>query len=369
MVVEGDVMSLGGHGSDMADKVGQAALARMRANRVAPTPENYAVWYAYCAGSNPELKRALDILLSNRTPFTPERNAEIYERFFGHAGYEAALGSTGENLETVMGRVQNLLDRAGRDSQDFDARMTSLSGGLSENENVADLQATVRRMLQETRAIMAKNQTLEQKLRESSEEVAALRDSLETAQRDALTDPLTGLANRKQFDRRLREASAEAAENDTPLCLVLQDIDHFKSFNDRFGHDVGDEVLKLVSRHLQDQLKGRDTPARFGGEEFAIILPHTTLANAAIVADHIRTHLSARRLTNKATDQVYDRVTVSAGIAVYRPGEPLEAFLRRADTALYMAKSTGRNRVVQEDALPDEDDTRPNTLADRLRKA
>jgi len=359
-------MAKGGNDTSYADQVAQRAFSLMRHHAVPATPENYAVWYAYCAETNPELKRALDLLINSRTPLTPERNAELYERFFGHAGYEAALGSAGESLESVMSRVQGLLDKAGRDTHDYDQRLTRLSGDL-DAQDTDEVQATIRQMLQETRAILAKNARLETKLRESAAEVSDLRRNLEVVQRDALTDPLTGLANRKQFDRRLREAATEAMESGQPLCLVLQDIDHFKSFNDRFGHDVGDEVLKLVSRHLQDQLKGRDTPSRFGGEEFAIILPETSLDNALLVADKIRSHLAGRRLTNRSTDQVYDRVTISAGVALYQAGEPLEALVRRADAALYLAKDRGRNRVMTEAALPPADDAPANSLAARLR--
>ena len=359
---------MGQSGSDTsyADQVAQRAFAMMRHHAVPATPENYAVWYAYCAETNPELKRALDLLITNHTPLTPERNTELYERFFGHAGYEAALGSTGEGLEAVMARVQHLLDRAGRETHDYDARMTRLSGDL-DTQSTEEVQTTIRQMLQETRAILAKNERLEAKLRDSAAEVADLRRNLEVVQRDALTDPLTGLANRKQFDRRLREAASEAMEDGTPLCLVLQDIDYFKSFNDRFGHDVGDEVLKLVSRHLQEQLKGRDTPSRFGGEEFAVILPQTSLDNALLVADNLRGHLAKRRLTNRTTEQVYDRVTISSGVALYRTGEALEALLRRADAALYLAKDKGRNRVVTEAALPADDGVPNGSLVARVR--
>jgi diguanylate cyclase len=135
----------------------------------------------------------------------------------------------------------------------------------------------------------------------------------------------------------------------------MADIDHFKAFNDRFGHRVGDEVLKLVARHLRNHVKGRDTPARYGGEEFALILPATTLEGAGVLADQIRKSLAEHSLTSRKTDLRYGKVTLSLGIAVYRLGERLDDLLQRADRALYLAKQQGRNRVCTEAGLPEDD--------------
>ncbi len=227
--------------------------------------------------------------------------------------------------------------------------MSSLSGALDEeNQTLAQIRETVGAMVQETRAILAKNQRLEQRLQESTAEMATLRQDLETVRRDALTDALTGAANRKQFDQRLRATSANAMEAGEPLSVMLMDIDRFKAFNDRYGHKIGDEVLKLVARHLKEHVKGRDLPARFGGEEFAVILPDTRLADALRLADQIRAHLAHRQITHRDTQQIYDRVTVSVGVAEYRYGEPLDHLVRRCDDALYAAKRAGRNRVCSE---------------------
>ncbi len=170
-------------------------------------------------------------------------------------------------------------------------------------------------------------------------------------QKEALTDALTGIPNRKSFDMRLRVAAREARENEEPLSLLFADIDHFKHFNDTFGHQIGDQVLRLVARTLTDSVKGRDTPARHGGEEFAIILPQTPLNAARIVADQIRLGLMRRRLVGRDRRDNYGSVTLSFGAAEYRPGESLTTFVERADAALYFAKRHGRNRVATEDMV------------------
>lgn len=337
-----------------AREIAERAFAFMAARDIPPTPENYAIWYAYHAGSNPALSRSLNILISNKTPFTPERNAEIYEQFFDTTAHETNVQDTSEKLETALERIQGFLGKAGKDNTSYGRRMSRLSGNLDEEtQTLQQIRATVRTMLRETRAVLARNQKLEEKLRESTEEVTKLRRDLETVRRDALTDALTGAANRKQFEQRLRQASAGAMEDGTPLCLILIDIDDFKQFNDRYGHEIGDEVLKLVVRHLFEHLKGKDIPARFGGEEFTIILPDTRLLDAITVANHIRHDLANRLLTHRTSQRIYDRITLSAGVAQYRYGEPLEKLIRRTDAALYAAKHGGRNCVYSEQAIDD----------------
>lgn len=339
--------------SERADSEGhaiaEAALARMRELDIPPTPENYRVWYTYCAGTHPDLTRALDVLVSNSDAFTEARNAEIHQRFFGAEDHLPKLADTSERLEAAISRVMSALAAGGRDSDASGRRIADLSGHLSGDSSLGEIQDTVREIVRETRALLHRNRELEQQLQRSSREVEALRRDLDATRRDALTDALTGIANRKLFDERLREATAAAMDHGTRLTLVLGDIDHFKQFNDRYGHDVGDEVLKLVARHLREQIKGRDTAARFGGEEFALILPDTRLHDGAGLADRIREGLAAHHLTSRTTQRRYGRITLSLGVAEYRYGEPLDELLRRADGALYAAKEQGRNRVVAED--------------------
>ena len=335
-----------------ARRIAARALALMTEHDIPPTPENYTIWYTYVAGTKPGLVSSLDILISNKTPFTPERNQEIYEQFFDSQSYARKVEQTSAQLEEALDRVQQLITKAGCDTSAYGRRMSSLSGALNEEtQTLEQIRETVGAMVQETRAILAKNQRLEQRLQESTSEMATLREDLENVRRDALTDGLTGVPNRKQFDQRLRAASADAMETGATLSVMLLDIDRFKAFNDRYGHETGDEVLKLVARHLKEHIKGRDLAARFGGEEFAIILPDTRLADAVHLADRIRAHLAHRQVTNRQTHRIYDRVTVSVGVASYRFGEPLEQLVRRSDDALYAAKRAGRNRVCSEAVL------------------
>ena len=210
----------------------------------------------------------------------------------------------------------------------------------------------IKTVLAETKKIVGKSQQLKESLDESSVEVTALNRDLEDAREDAMTDGLTGIGNRKFLDIRLRDEVMVAMGSGEPLCVILSDIDHFKKFNDTYGHTIGDEVLKLAASVMKDSVKGQDTPTRYGGEEFCIVLPRTLLTNAVKLADNLRATLAKRGLSNKKTGESYGRITLSLGVAMYRPGESIDNLVKRADEALYRAKDNGRNRVECE---PSED--------------
>jgi len=175
-----------------------------------------------------------------------------------------------------------------------------------------------------------------------------LRERLESVRRESLTDQLTGIPNRKAFDKELEASIELSIESGEPLSLLMCDIDHFKTFNDTWGHQTGDQVLKLVANCLSENVKGRDTAARYGGEEFVVILPQTMLSGAIGLAEQIRTTVESKKLVKKSTGDILGVITISIGAAQYDPNESGEDFVRRTDTCLYAAKRAGRNRVVSE---------------------
>jgi diguanylate cyclase len=217
---------------------------------------------------------------------------------------------------------------------------------------VAELSEAIGTVLAETRKMTEINTLLEERLQLSSREIELLREHLDLVEREASLDALTGIANRKSFDIVLRESIALAAREEQPLSLLMIDIDHFKAFNDAHGHQLGDNVLKLVARYMKECVKGRDTVARYGGEEFAVVLPHTRLDAAVQAANVIRRHVSSKNVVNRRTGATLGQITLSIGVAEFRRGEPASELVHRADEALYLAKSNGRDKVAAEDELP-----------------
>jgi diguanylate cyclase len=161
-----------------------------------------------------------------------------------------------------------------------------------------------------------------------------------------MTDGLTGLANRKAFDSEFDRLFQDATRSKASFTLLMLDIDHFKAFNDNFGHQVGDQVLRLVARTLKDSIKGKDFAARYGGEEFSIILPDTDLAGAIIVGNALRKAVASKDVINRSTGKTLGRITMSVGVAQFDGDRTPEDLIERADSALYIAKHNGRNQVA-----------------------
>lgn len=169
----------------------------------------------------------------------------------------------------------------------------------------------------------------------------ALEQANETIKQMARTDELTGLANRRHFNERLSEELSAGERHGHPLSLVMADLDHFKQINDRFGHDVGDEVLAAFAEVLKETCRREDLPARTGGEEFLILLPQIDADGAAALAERVREAFEAA-----AFDEPDLSPTASLGATEWQAGEDTDTLLRRVDAALYKAKEAGRNRVV-----------------------
>ncbi len=185
---------------------------------------------------------------------------------------------------------------------------------------------------------------LSQKLESSTREVSLLSESLQRTQSEALLDSLTGLKNRRGLESAIEDLARDHAGL-AGSALLLVDIDDFKQINDTFGHVLGDKVIRSVAHVLQASIKGRDVAARFGGDEFAILLPQTTLAGAATLAEQIREQVARGRIHRADGRESVGEVTLSVGVAVATQGETMEALIERADAAMYTAKRAGQNRV------------------------
>jgi two-component system, cell cycle response regulator len=173
-----------------------------------------------------------------------------------------------------------------------------------------------------------------------------LRNSVHASLELAVTDPLTKLHNRRYLDNHLSALFEESTLRGLPVSVLLLDIDHFKSINDTYGHDAGDEVLREFANRVRALTRGIDIVARFGGEEVVVLMPDTPLEGAHTVAERIRERIGATPFSiHRGTRTV--EITVSIGVAARRAEDgEADALLKRADLALYKAKGDGRDRVV-----------------------
>ncbi|MEZ5864127.1 MAG: diguanylate cyclase [Geminicoccaceae bacterium] len=329
----------------------EQALATMRSYAIPPTPENFAVWYLHHAGRLPGLSRAIERLEERRTGVTADETAALHRSFCAAADHAGEVQAAGERVGELVDEVSRRLGVASSQTRDYSERLSTLGNGLSGTIDQEELFAMVRELEQQTELMSERVSSLQNELSQSSREIENLKGDLANARRAASTDPLTGIGNRKLFDEVFAREAREATMTGEPLALLVADIDHFKAFNDTHGHQIGDVVLKLVADRLKRSVKGRDTVVRYGGEEFAVLLPRTTLRDAEEVADHLRSEIAKSRLVMRNRGQELGKVTLSIGVGLYRPGEPTDVCFDRADQALYAAKHAGRNRVKVEEML------------------
>ena len=336
---------------DSRTEIADVALERLRELKIAPTPPCFTVWYSYFAGDNAELRRAVDSMLAAPEGATEQATRALYERFFRpRHPVEDGLDFS-QRIQTSAEQVLDALDSAGSGAHRYGLALENFSGGIATAQGERDVARMIKGILAETRAMEQHNQKLRAQVAVSTAEIAGLKDRLADARRDAMTDPLTGLANRMAFDRALGEEIAAAREAGTSVSLLMCDIDHFKRVNDAHGHPVGDQVLKLVAATIRQCVKGQDIAARYGGEEFAVILPQTNVMGGSAVAEFLRRTIETKRIVRKGTGEALGSVTLSLGVASLLPGEGPAELIERADRALYGSKQTGRNRVTSDKGL------------------
>lgn len=341
------------HTLDQAERFADEALSLMRQREIIPHPNNYTVWYSYASQEFPDLNQALEIILEYKHRCTEEQVRTVFRGFCATPFDSIPVHLIADRMEAELATVLAAVDVAANTTSSYGASLEQASDLMERLLPSGDVRPLLLAILRKTRAVARQSRDLEVQLRQSLVEVGHLRRELDGARIEAMTDALTGLANRKMFDFTLREAALEAMESSTPLSLMMLDIDHFKAFNDTHGHAIGDQVLKLLAATLKESVKGQDTAARYGGEEFAVVLPRTQMGDAVTVAENIRQRVAGKSVVHRRTGDQLGRVSVSIGVAQFTFGEPLRKFVERADQALYFAKRGGRNRVVCESDPPE----------------
>ena len=333
------------HDKKTAKGFADEAFAAMARHDLPATPDIFEVWYAYQAGENYDVRRAVDLLISTNK-LTPETCRDIHVRFLSSEQDGEIVRRAGDQVTTTLKNVSGIVGEMKAATSSFGTKLTTISSRADGIRDAKDLRVVLNDMIANTDKMLEHNRALETTLDRSSSVMAELQRDLDLIKLEAMTDGLTGLANRKCFDIALRKAAQDAKEKGAIFSLLMIDIDHFKAFNDNFGHQVGDQVLRLVARTLTDGIKGRDIVARYGGEEFSIILPETPLHLGVHVANALRASVATKNVVNRNTNEKLGRITMSVGVAEFTEIENLTELLERADAALYTAKHNGRNQIA-----------------------
>ena len=331
---------------EQAAELARRVLEQVFAEDLPADPEMFTLWYNYFAQSSPDLCREIDQAKTENQSLTHDYCLDLFDRYLSNQRERVAVGETSDKIQSALVGLIAFLDHAQRETGDYGKTLNEFAGMMTSVGGLDELRSMITSLVAGTRRMAEQNLLMSAELKSTSQEVHAMRRSLELVRKESLTDALTGLLNRKGLDLELRAALENEGEADLPVSLLMADIDHFKQFNDTYGHLTGDEVLRLVARVLRDCVKGRDTVARYGGEEFAVVLPETGAGNAATLAEQIRAALAKRRLVRRNAGVTLGSVTVSIGVASHIAGESPADLISRADDALYRAKHAGRNRVI-----------------------
>jgi diguanylate cyclase len=326
----------------------EIAFGQIRALRLPATPRHFEIWYNYASGYNPSLNQLINETLARNGTLSEADVDHIHETFISPNRFTDRIEHVGSQVMDEIEQVMAMIGAAVGTANSYTENLASASQMLGNAKDGASLRKIVESLIQATKNVEENNKSLEARLSASKLEINELQENLEAVRNESLTDPLTSLANRKYFDDSIAEAIAASRAKSESLALLMTDIDHFKKFNDSFGHLTGDQVLRLVAMSVKNNVKGQDIAARYGGEEFAVLLPHTSLGSATTLADQIRRAVMSKDLMKRSTGEHLGRVTVSIGVAALRPDDTAQSLIERADICLYAAKRSGRNRVINE---------------------
>lgn len=321
------------------------ALPLMSKLGVAVNPANYAVFYNYVAGKNNDLHSEIDALLQRGARLTREQSDLLFKKYFSEFD-DGQVDKFQSKTRIILNAILKALRQANSDTSQYGEALGAYNSQLESDPDEETIQQIIAGLLSDTTEMQQSYVSLQKQLNESTREVENLRKALQSAREEAILDPLTALTNRKGMMHALKDSIAEIEESANPPCLLMIDIDHFKSINDNYGHVFGDTVLKLVAATLQKCVKGKDTACRYGGEEFAILLPDTPLAGAQQLAETIRSAIERGKIQRSGSQEPVGNITVSVGVAAFKTEETVEQFIKRADAALYESKNGGRNRVT-----------------------
>lgn len=334
--------------SELSAEYLRLALPMLSQHKVSVNPVNYAVAYEYVSGTNEQLAREVDSLQEKDQKLTNEVFEELFRKYVSEYDPDRVTRLQNE-FRSILQGIQSSVTQVDDQASRFDQSLQEYEKRLNPNLDIKAVAEIVDGILNETHLMQGSNQELKGQLEESTVQVDSLRKELDRVKQEAMVDPLTGLVNRSGFESALARVIKAASNDVEPACLLMADIDNFKRINDSYGHLLGDIVLKAVAHTLNASVKGKDTAARYGGEEFAVVLPDTQLEGARALAENIRSLVEKGQIRRQTDRQPIGQVTISIGVAAFRPGDTREALIERADRALYRAKNAGRNRVLIEE--------------------
>jgi diguanylate cyclase len=317
-------------------------IQKMAAHSAAFNPHTYTVWYEFITGMNPALNAALSKMIEGGNTVDDKAIEKLYAK-------NIALGTGEEQRETInllLNKIAEYTAETDRQAHQFGDNLQVYGDKLKQMPDAGKLDTLINTMVGDTSKMRGSMQTLKSELEASKQEVEKLHQELKSARGEALIDPLTGIHNRRGFETIAKQIFEDKNALEKGVCILMLDIDHFKKVNDTYGHLFGDKIIRVIAETVKSKIRGQDSVARMGGEEFAIVLTETNTEGAKIVAEHIRQSIEGGKVRRLDTKEHITGITVSLGMAVYENGKSIVDLLDQADKALYISKNEGRNRTT-----------------------
>ncbi|WOT06545.1 GGDEF domain-containing protein [Shewanella youngdeokensis] len=322
------------------------AIPLMLKHHIPTTPTNYALWYAYVGQGRPELNRQLDEVVTQYHTCPPSHSERLHQTYFADP-VELDVIDMRQNLDAMVTELSQSLKDTNSDAHQYQSKINTNFDKLNKIENegfsIDEVLSLVKNLVSDAFDIKNSTQHFTEQLAHAQSEIEQLKYQLKQSEHEMYFDALTCALNRRAFNKDIRGLVNQSPEG---LCLIIADIDHFKVFNDTYGHQLGDQVLKAVTRRLDESCKEGTKLYRFGGEEFAILVPKSQLNRVRQLADSMRRSLEKLVLKDKRKDQRVDNIRASFGVAQYQEHDTDSSLIERAAKQLYEAKRLGRNRVM-----------------------
>tara|TARA_R110000744_G_scaffold10757_2_gene33234 strand:+ start:4607 stop:5629 length:1023 start_codon:yes stop_codon:yes gene_type:complete len=313
-------------------------------HKIPPIPLNYALWYTYVSNESATLNETLDQAVQLNLPLSAAKKRELYRKHVAN-DQDVDVWELRQSIERMIVELSQSVKDTRSETRAFKSTMDTCMDDLAKVEreglSMEEVMELVRSLVTQTKQIRGTTLSFNTALMDAEREISRLKNQLEKSQQAALYDALTGLCNRRYFDE---ELAIQAMRPN--MCLILADLDNFKVINDTHGHVMGDLVLKASAKKLQAACRNGAQAFRFGGEEFAIIVPNCKFDMARQIAETMRRSIEKIGVRDKRSSQVLEGISASFGVVeIQKDMNPL-ALIEAADKQLYEAKSLGRNRVM-----------------------
>ncbi|MGS0675271.1 GGDEF domain-containing protein [Shewanella sp. 0m-4] len=322
------------------------AIPLMLKYQIPTTPINYALWYAYVGEKNVKLNKHLDQVVSHYNTCPPSQSERLYQEFLSDA-VELDVVDMRLNLDAMVTELSQSLKDTNIDANHFNSKIDNNYNKLNKIENdgftIEEVLSVVKHLVKDSNEIRESAQHFTAQLAKAQSEIDALKLKLKQSEHEMHFDALTNVLNRRAFNQDLKGIIEQHPQG---LCLIIADIDHFKVFNDTYGHQLGDQVLKAVTKRLSEACQDGTKLYRFGGEEFALIVPKSQLGRTRQLAESMRRSLEKLILKDKRKGDTINNITASFGVAQCQLNDTDSLLIERADKQLYEAKRLGRNRVM-----------------------